>query len=339
MKGIDVSNANGTLDWARIKAAGTEFAVIRSSYGSDIPEQTDRQFINNAEGCIRNGIPFMSYHFAYFTSVSKAREEAEHALRIAGLFPQIKAIALDIEEDTERYARETGAQPDWTACCEAFLERIEENGYVPVFYTNQNWMKNKLEYSRLEKYPLWLAAPYADESIPKRYGNIVLWQDSWNGRKDGASGFIDTDVCYAPERLFSGSGKRRLREPEGEISQLTSSTEDDSYVEITSADGVNIRRGAATSYEIMGAVPCGERVHITRRTSGGGHIWGLTEYSGRKGWISLTYTKQTDKKSIDELALEVIRGLWSSGDERKRLLTERGYDYNAVQRRVNELLA
>lgn len=43
-------------------------------------------------------------------------------------------------------------------------------------------------------------------------------------------------------------------------------------------------------------------------------------------------------KSIDELAREVIRGNWGNGAERKRRLTEAGYDYNAVQSRVNQLL-
>lgn len=43
-------------------------------------------------------------------------------------------------------------------------------------------------------------------------------------------------------------------------------------------------------------------------------------------------------KSIEELALEVIRGVWGNGAERKRRLTEAGYDYSAVQKRVNEIL-
>lgn len=43
-------------------------------------------------------------------------------------------------------------------------------------------------------------------------------------------------------------------------------------------------------------------------------------------------------KTVDELAREVIRGLWGNGTERKNRLTEAGYDYRAVQRRVNELI-
>jgi hypothetical protein len=46
----------------------------------------------------------------------------------------------------------------------------------------------------------------------------------------------------------------------------------------------------------------------------------------------------TPKKSIDEIAKEVINGKWKTGATRKKLLTEAGYDYNAVQKRVNELL-
>lgn len=44
------------------------------------------------------------------------------------------------------------------------------------------------------------------------------------------------------------------------------------------------------------------------------------------------------EKTIDQLAREVIRGNWGNGEERKRRLTNAGYDYNKVQRRVNELI-
>lgn len=47
----------------------------------------------------------------------------------------------------------------------------------------------------------------------------------------------------------------------------------------------------------------------------------------------------TATKSIDELAQEVIAGKWGSGDERRAKLTSAGYNYNAVQKRVNELLS
>lgn len=47
---------------------------------------------------------------------------------------------------------------------------------------------------------------------------------------------------------------------------------------------------------------------------------------------------KTATKTVDELAKEVIKGLWGNGTERKNKLTAAGYDYTKVQNRVNELL-
>lgn len=44
------------------------------------------------------------------------------------------------------------------------------------------------------------------------------------------------------------------------------------------------------------------------------------------------------QKTVDKLAQEVIAGQWGAGDDRKNRLTAAGYDYAAVQARVNELL-
>ena len=46
----------------------------------------------------------------------------------------------------------------------------------------------------------------------------------------------------------------------------------------------------------------------------------------------------TAKKSVTEIAKEVIAGKWGVGSERKTALEKAGYDYNAVQSKVNELM-
>ena len=48
--------------------------------------------------------------------------------------------------------------------------------------------------------------------------------------------------------------------------------------------------------------------------------------------------KKPVEKTIDQLADEVLAGKWDNVAERERLLTAAGYDYNAVQKRVNEKL-
>lgn len=69
--------------------------------------------------------------------------------------------------------------------------------------------------------------------------------------------------------------------------------------------------------------------------------------SGISGDIDLDYCysgikssekKPTVKKTVDQLAKEVIDGKWGAGDERKKLLTNAGYDYYAVQNKVNGLM-
>ena len=49
-------------------------------------------------------------------------------------------------------------------------------------------------------------------------------------------------------------------------------------------------------------------------------------------------SKSSNIKSVDTLAREVIQGKWGNGAERKQKLTAAGYDYDAVQKRVNELI-
>lgn len=48
--------------------------------------------------------------------------------------------------------------------------------------------------------------------------------------------------------------------------------------------------------------------------------------------------KPTKKKTVAQLAKEVIDGKWGNGDERKKKLTDAGYDYDKVQAKVNEML-
>ena len=44
------------------------------------------------------------------------------------------------------------------------------------------------------------------------------------------------------------------------------------------------------------------------------------------------------KKSVNKVAREVIQGKWGNGAERKKRLTDAGYDYNEVQKKVNQMI-
>ncbi len=75
---------------------------------------------------------------------------------------------------------------------------------------------------------------------------------------------------------------------------------------------------------------------ITRIAIGGKHPYNTT---GDLGWMDEASVKAaTTAKSIDDIAKEVINGKWGNGADRKNRLVAAGYDYNAIQKRVNELL-
>lgn len=64
-----------------------------------------------------------------------------------------------------------------------------------------------------------------------------------------------------------------------------------------------------------------------------------------RGFITPKYTdntvsapKQEAGKSVDTIAREVISGKWGSCTARKTALTNAGYDYSTIQKRVNEIL-
>ena len=57
-----------------------------------------------------------------------------------------------------------------------------------------------------------------------------------------------------------------------------------------------------------------------------------------KGTVVYTGKNTAVKKTVTELAKEVIDGKWGNGQDRKNRLTAAGYDYTAVQNKVNELL-
>lgn len=61
-----------------------------------------------------------------------------------------------------------------------------------------------------------------------------------------------------------------------------------------------------------------------------------------RGYITPKYdsesTTTAKKKTVEEIAKEVIAGKWGNGNDRKIKIVASGYDHDAVQKKVNELL-
>lgn len=122
---------------------------------------------------------------------------------------------------------------------------------------------------------------------------------------------------------------------------------------------LNVRTAPTTSASVVAQYKSGQTVNLDDwYTIANGYVWGryTGSSSGKKRYIAVgkaTGKPETNdylikvssgsgsssaSKSIDTLAREVIAGKWGNGSDRKNRLTAAGYDYNAVQKRVNQLL-
>ena len=72
-KGIDVSDNQGYIDWAKVKADGIEFAILRSVLRNGT---ADLQLASNIIGCKNNDIPCDFYKYSYALTPEDAAGEA-----------------------------------------------------------------------------------------------------------------------------------------------------------------------------------------------------------------------------------------------------------------------
>lgn len=191
--GIDVSEHNGTLDWAKIKSSGISFAIIRTGYGKSY---TDKQFAANIKGAIAQGIPVGIYHFSYALDVEGVKKEAAFVLSL--LAPYKEKISLpvffDFEYDTIDYAKGKGvalgkqAFNDHTV---AFCEAVKAAGYIPGTYYNLDYKRRFVDDSRLGGYVQW----YAQYASKPTWTGYDLWQYSSSHRIDGINSRFDINVA------------------------------------------------------------------------------------------------------------------------------------------------
>lgn len=191
--GIDVSEHNGKLDWAKIKAAGIKFAIIRTGYGVS---HEDEQFVSNITGALAQGIPVGAYHFSYALNESGAKKEAAFCMKL--LEPYKDKITLpiffDFEYDTVSYAAKQGVtlgKTAFNAHTVAFCEAVKAAGYTPGVYYNLDYKNSMVNDGMLGDYVQWYAQ-YANKSSWTGYD---LWQYSSKHTINGLSGYFDINVA------------------------------------------------------------------------------------------------------------------------------------------------
>ena len=179
---IDVSYAQGTIDWEKVKPH-IDGAILRVGYGSDIEKQDDAQFKRNADECTRLGIPFGVYIYSYADTVEKAKSEAAHCLRLIKGYKLSYPVYLDLEEN--------GTQSGAVERANIFGDIIEKAGYWCGIYAGLNWWRNYLP--GLDRFTKWVAQYYKECTYT---GKTDMWQYSNKGKISGIKGNVDMNYCY-----------------------------------------------------------------------------------------------------------------------------------------------
>ncbi|MDE6502744.1 MAG: glycoside hydrolase family 25 protein [Ruminococcus sp.] len=196
IKGIDVSEFQGYIDWQKVKESGIEFAFIRIGCRTyaDGGIIFDNRFKENLYSADRAGIKTGVYFFSQALTVEEAIEEADEVIEAIRPFNITYPVVFDWEIIAEDYARTDEISIDSLSdCCVAFCERIKEAGYTPMIYQNTSTLIYNIDLPRIKEYDIWLAE-YSDQ--PTYYYDYKIWQYTSEGHVDGISTDVDLNVSF-----------------------------------------------------------------------------------------------------------------------------------------------
>ena len=213
IRGIDVSEHQGKIQWSRVKAAGIGFAVIRAGYGREL-SQKDVQFEANYAGCTSAGIPAGAYWYSYAVTPEEARQELPSA---CGCCVENRSHFRSIS------IWRNGVRWRWAGLPvqqlrRRFLETVEQAGYFVGIYSSKSHLENCLTEELRKRYAVWVAHYGVKQT--DYAGQHGMWQYSSTGSVDGIGGNVDLNECYTDyaaiipekaERIRRSAGKAAVR--------------------------------------------------------------------------------------------------------------------------------
>ena len=207
-QGIDVSSHNAEIDWAKVKAAGIDFAIIRvgyRGYGTTGSLNYDTYAIKNIKGAIEAGIPVGVYIFSQAITTQEAIAEADFVISKIRAYNITLPVVFDYEYAstssglTGRLYKANLSVKAATNICTAFCERVASYGYTPMVYANKSFLESVIDGAALgEKYQIWLAN-YTTET--KYEGKYDYWQYTETGTVDGITGKVDMNFRYLQDDI------------------------------------------------------------------------------------------------------------------------------------------
>lgn len=205
MKGIDVSQWNGNINWAKVAKSDVDYAIIRVGYGDNYTYQDDTYFKKNVQGCIDNKIPFGVYIYSYAVNTTMAKSEANHVLRLINGLKLDFPVYFDMEDNSQLNGTNSSTRG---SIAKTFCNAITAKGYKVGIYANLNWWNNYLTDKAFNnsKWYKWVAQ-YNSQCDYK--GTYQMWQSTDKGLIDGVSsacGYFDLNFWFG-KKIKSSYGQ------------------------------------------------------------------------------------------------------------------------------------
>lgn len=372
--GIDVSKWQGNINWTKV-AKKVDFAMLRAGYGSAI-SQKDTKFDANYKGCKANNIPVGIYYYNYAKTVEGARAEAKVCIQILkGLdldYPvfydveeksvlalgktKVSAITKAFLDELEAAGFKVGIYSMLSALNTCFTDElltkydvwlahvnVKKTSYKKPYAIWQYSWKGKIDgitgdvdcnycykdYSTvavpvntstdpIEEKPISTMPTLesvARDVIAGKYGNGAARTTALK-----SAGYNVANVQSAVNAILAGKPVPSLSLTAPNVDPPKAATLDSVARDVIAGKyGV----GAARVQKLTQAGYNAQNVQLAvNAILAGKSVPGLSLY----------------KKTVEQLAKEVIAGKWGSGTTRKKKLEAAGYSYTAVQSYVNKLL-
>ena len=215
IKGIDVSEFQGFINWDKVKADGIEFAILKlgNIYDYDT-NYKDSKFDTNYKEAKKRGIKIGAYIYNYCNTVDTLKKGLEWAIgKLDG-----RKLDLPLYLDMEDKDIQGETKASLTEQCNEFAKYVESKGYRAGVYANVNWLKNELNPNDFDKdISVWVAQYYKECQYTGKYD---IWQYASNGKVSGISGNCDMNYLYNEDIIKeSGSTENTDKKSVDELAQ------------------------------------------------------------------------------------------------------------------------
>ncbi len=192
INGVDISKYQGTVDFAKLNAAGVDYVFIRATEG--ITYQ-DADYKSNHASAKAAGLRVGVYH--YYETDDDPQAQLNNFKNLVSLTTGDLAPVIDIEKLHQNDDKELIIN------LQQFLDGLESHyGIKPIVYTGKKFANKYL--SNFGDYPLWLADYQVDQPIiPIGWKDWTFWQWSKSGTLDGIEGLVDMDRFNGDHHRFN----------------------------------------------------------------------------------------------------------------------------------------